>query len=965
MGDKLKAAFLGLTDKGKESLGRSRDARAQQAFQDIAAARKKLTEIPNGHPQKEILAGEVESQDAMVKATLKRPVGDAFKALAPLCDKAHDLLVRVNAAADSANDKDKQFQLVDLNLAAIRRAALKTPNEKAAATTLSLLDPLEKRRAALNKLPRPDDLATKLDDLLQDAVKLLKTAREGIDTEPDPGSAREESRAVLGTMADIDGLDGILDPDLMDMRGRRNAAEESAARLNVFDEHFKNPGTDDAAQIENESMRTAAVIRAAAQQQARTRNDPTMSHRLGSLMVDEYGPDLKMSDETKALTKALVMDDPIEKLLTGKIRAEDAVQRIRDQAAVGGVKPSDMLRMLRNQFEMKMGSLDMTTDVENVELGNDSVEKTSPGGRKSNETQAFVLQDLQGEIDPAFVTGNDMFGANGPTFQGNTLKYEGRGAAIMDALTKVLAAWDAKEVAVPDKLGAQEPTFSGKGKTPELPKPVTGNVPLTSGGITPEMLAKGASGLTRAGDRKTINALNRKTDEVVEKDLTATPYVTAPGLGQNHSVTGPLDNPEGRKPEDRAKSERDALHGALDGREYAHLRMLQRADEEDKKVKSDYKGQQLTPEEVVRKYMADTYGMTANQVDEMLKKVAEAFETVPLTITFTAESMFSSKKDAPSHGTEYVSDVVYTRGREDASTLIGRGDNIGIDSSDTMIEVKQQQIDALQGILKDLNKTKDEEDDVDKIKALEERIEAQERALKKAQAELVKLQKKKQKGPQGEQDPKIGVTGGGGGDGWKNDRGVNYQRWRPDKDRREGRLDEGMLLDNAQTFGAVNPSFDKTQGSSSDTMDGTNYYGNAHFLLRDTVRGRAAYSVRGAGISVGGGKSAVQRTDLMMMLYDMIKGGGSNLRYIDAIALLAKGGAKALTTATDWEIHIYGGFDMTKDAEAIYLSSKVEEPVRGRIARFAGKNGIKLSTSIPDGKAVISQGNPVKQELLA
>ena len=124
-----------------------------------------------------------------------------------------------------------------------------------------------------------------------------------------------------------------------------------------------------------------------------------------------------------------------------------------------------------------------------------------------------------------------------------------------------------------------------------------------------------------------------------------------------------------------------------------------------------------------------------------------------------------------------------------------------------------------------------------------------------------------------------------------------------------------------------------------------------------------AYCVRGSSISVGGGKSAVQRTDLIMMLYDMVKGGGSNLKYIDSIALLGAGSGEVMATQTDWEIHIYGGFDMTRDAQAIYLSSKVVDPFRQRIVNFARTNSIAVVGVPPGGIATLGSGEPVRKEI--
>ncbi len=952
-GDKLKAAFLGLTDRGKASLAKSCDERAQRELRDVADVRQQLVQMDDAHPDKAKWAHEASTLEGKVQAARAlEPVRDAYVALGSLGNETKDLRERVTEAGSALGQGRKQLGLLDLNLIAIRRTALMTPNAKAAEKTRTALAKLEIERAQVGK----DE--EKAEALLGRAVKALKEAEKGLLTKPETGSERAASRGVLDTMAGVPGLDGILSPSRADGRGRRNAGEEAAARLDVFDGHFANPAATEAAQVENTAMRTGAVIRAAAMQQARTRNDPSIAHRLGALMVDEYAPDLKLDAKTKALTEALVMDDPVQKLLTGKIRFEDAVQRIRDQAQIGDVDPSRMLKLLRNQFEMHMGSLDLNTDITNARLEADVVLKTDVNGNVEEQSQKFVLSDLEGEIDPSWAKRPDTFGLAGPALDAGGLKLGPAFKATLDKLEQELTAWDTEETAGPDVLGIKAPSWAGQNKPPQLDQPGTGREtdPAPSG-LTEKALADAAARLTDPAARTTVTAIKttktgtdreREVDKdgnyvLVEKPLQAAPYIAAPGLGQDHKVRAPLANGD-----DRA-----ALHGALDEREYAHLRMLQRADAEDRATAISVNGKKQTPEQVVRTFLGKTYALDDNGVDRLLKAVAVAFDTVPLTITFAAESMFSEDKDAPAHGTAYVSDVVYTRSQEDASGLIGRGDNVGIDPAPVVAPEKPGTI--APGVEEMIEQRKRQGADTAELEAL----------LKKAQESAGETAKGANGGPTGPTSPKVGIVGGAGGS-WKEERGENYQRWRPDKDRREGRLDERMLQQNAQTFGAVNPSFDKTQGTSAEFMgtdEGRNYYGNAHFLLNDGVRGRAAFSVRGASISVGGGKTAVQRTDLVMMLFDMIRGSDSNLRYIDAIALLAKGGAKALATATDWEIHIYGGFDMTKDAKSIYLSSKIQDPVRTRIEKFAAKNNISVETSIPDGKAVIAKGDPVRQEL--
>ena len=345
-------------------------------------------------------------------------------------------------------------------------------------------------------------------------------------------------------MGGIRGLDGILDPSRRDPRMRRKAAEESAARLNVFDSHFAQPETDATARRTNQAMRTAAVIKSAASQQAATENDPTLAGKLGSLMVREYGPDLGQSSKGQKLTQALVIDDPVEKLLTGKIRLEDAVMRVRDQAAMAGVKPSKMLDLLVQQVEMKLGGMNRKTDIEAGELQKDA-------------KQSFVLSDLEGELGPDQATA--IMGAEGPKLQSAGLKFSDAAAGQLQALRGEVKAWDKKELQ--KKTTPEEPWVNDKAALPDKPL------------ITPEMLQDQAAKLTNPADRAEIKGYQYDADTkkraadskgkllTETKPMDALPYVPAPGLGQDHKVTGPLDNSASPDPlQDRKSTRLNSSH---------------------------------------------------------------------------------------------------------------------------------------------------------------------------------------------------------------------------------------------------------------------------------------------------------------------------------------------------------------------------------------------------------------------
>jgi hypothetical protein len=985
-GDKLKAAFLGLTDGGRQKLAVAVGQRVTQVDTDASAIEAEANKLPPVHPNRATLMNAAAQLriDAGIQSSL--PPVEAYPAMGKLCSSAAEVkqyaveLVKLNL--DRLQKADGPFgqtmELIGETLEAARTARTLVANQKQANDLAGQLTQHEKDLAALAQEAHGEGVALakqrEADELLARAADTLKLAKRAQAAAPIAGTPRAESHATLGAVSAIPELKDFFDQNRGDPRGRRNALQESAARLEVFDDRFALPEKfgDKAARNTNQAMRLACVAKSLAMQQSRSVNDPALEGRLGQLAVREYEPELRRSlevdnaippeDATAILkmTQAIAMDDPVGKLLTGKIRFEDAAQRVRDQAIIAGVKPSEMLKMLRQQFEMRLGSLTMT-NIGDTELGRDKKDG-------SHDEHPFVLDDLEGELNQRDIRTLTEFDKRDvythtqtttPSFDKDGLAYK---TGALDQLVTQISAWDTPEIPRLDLVALRKPAVASK-EDEEAPS----ERPDLSG--LADALKLQAAKLKPTGERTSVNVLKRDVDgkpvedgdgawETGTKPLKAPAYIPAPGLGQDHAMTGPLG--------ESGETDAEANYGALNPQQYAHLRMLQRADEEDRARKVDTPKGPKTPEEIVKAFFAEHYALDGSKVDDLLVKVGQAFATVPLTVTFTASSVFKDDMDAPAHGTAYTSDVLYTRGQSSAEDLIGRSENTGTDTFDP--EISEEMIKQAQEVLETKQEAlvqagTDLEEARRKLDTPPATIQLLEQTIAALNKEIGDLERMLEGST-----PMVGVTGGAGGS-WEQDRGKNYQRWRKEKDRREGRLDESLGPQDAQIFGAVNPSFAKTQGTSEEFIRtkeaGRNYYGDAHFLLGDAVRQRAAYCVRGSSISVGGGKSAVQRTDLMMMLYDMVKGANSNLKYIDSIALLGTGSGEVMATQTDWEIHIYGGFDMTRDAEAIYLSSKVVDPFRTRIVNFASKNGISVLSVPPGGIETLGWGEPVRKEIAA
>jgi hypothetical protein len=89
-----------------------------------------------------------------------------------------------------------------------------------------------------------------------------------------------------------------------------------------------------------------------------------------------------------------------------------------------------------------------------------------------------------------------------------------------------------------------------------------------------------------------------------------------------------------------------------------------------------------------------------------------------------------------------------------------------------------------------------------------------------------------------------------------------------------------------------------------------------------------------------------------------------NAQFLDAMVAMAAGG-KVNVPSLNWEVHLYGGFDMRKDAAEIYLPAGLDDSVKKRIEKFAQANGIICQDvgSKPVGWDAVPKQDPTKMEL--
>ena len=720
-------------------------------------------------------------------------------------------------------------------------------------------------------------------------------------------------------------------------------------------------------------MRLAAVMSVAATRAGAELNDPYLGPRIGQSMVAEYTPELKASlsrgnEDDKAaesavqLAQALVMDDPVGKLMLGKLNPADAVQRIRDMSKVGGVDPSMMLKLLRQQFEMKMASLTLGQVKAGVKVKDKGVHgnfelseitgELSPGqfdamfeatGAGDDDTAArkaggggLEFKAAAGQLHKT--VRNDTFGTLAQTYLGDAnrwteirdanqvivqrpdatagkamveqetlLKAKGKDdelpagltltvpgkLALLDQLAPYVAAWDTSAAAVPDSALARKPKTPKKGAVDDEEE--DGPSPLSA--ITAQELREGAAKLRSPRDSDPA-------------------YIQVPGLGQDHKVRQPLGAEADSKEEQRKQAERLAAQKKRAGQ----LSTL--ADELDKLQSKDPESEALQ------------------------KKLAEYDQLVAADDAARLEEE-RDKRHGAINERQYAHLRMLSRAdAEDRDAVLAKtGKSVEENVHDklkarySIADAKAQQIAAgVQAWISKVPLT---------ITFTGDRLFSDPTKDAPSYGEKYKSEVELSRGKEdkkdiiGRDEQNSGALGTQGGSktvtGWK-ERGENYMRWRRDKDSHEGRKDD-LAYEDQQIYGAASPTFAATKGDANAGDDkktfGTNYYGDAHFLLKDSVRDRCAFIVR-----TETGRVHVQRQDVAMLVYDMLHQVDSYARFLDAMLQMAAGAKTITAPGLTWEVHLYGGFDSSKDAQAIYLSSAVSKDAAARIGKFAKKYGM-------------------------
>lgn len=191
-------------------------------------------------------------------------------------------------------------------------------------------------------------------------------------------------------------------------------------------------------------------------------------------------------------------------------------------------------------------------------------------------------------------------------------------------------------------------------------------------------------------------------------------------------------------------------------------------------------------------------------------------------------------------------------------------------------------------------------------------------------------------------------------------RGANYLRWRMEKDDAETRH-KGLSPQEQAKFGSVNLNFAKTGG-----FEGNDYYGNCFFELKPEVRNRCLFNFN---------KSRELRSDVVMLMYDMIKDKNSSntpaIPFIDAIAHNALGlsvGDKGMVPIPNaqLEVEVFGDLDMVNDVASVHIPNKdapddapkdapnPTKAVRENLEKFFSTSSVPVKKWDPD---TVSVGN--------
>lgn len=153
------------------------------------------------------------------------------------------------------------------------------------------------------------------------------------------------------------------------------------------------------------------------------------------------------------------------------------------------------------------------------------------------------------------------------------------------------------------------------------------------------------------------------------------------------------------------------------------------------------------------------------------------------------------------------------------------------------------------------------------------------------------------------------------------ERGPRYMRWRLDKDSRAEGID--IPFNVYPIYGCLN-YWDVDQWGAG----GANYYGNVHFLLKNSVKERCFYKFTDAGI---------KRKTLLGLFNDLIVKHRATAAVILGDVIDA---AIATKPTTRIEVVVPGGINILNDVSTIVVSSTVPIEVAQAIRQWAGQNSI-------------------------
>lgn len=178
---------------------------------------------------------------------------------------------------------------------------------------------------------------------------------------------------------------------------KESLIDHAMSMLDVYENQFQAAQNNE---VVNNAMKLAAAVRGVGQYLSRHLGDdedisnPWMAPEITQKLLEYYKPELitrlrsaKGKDNKDIVNLAAVLSsaDPVMLFMTEKINEEEAAKKIHEMAQDAGQQPAVMFELLKQQYQMELGSYDKDT----ITQGTLPVHSTNP---LSGE------QDLIGEI---------------------------------------------------------------------------------------------------------------------------------------------------------------------------------------------------------------------------------------------------------------------------------------------------------------------------------------------------------------------------------------------------------------------------------------------------------------------------------------------------------------------------------------------------------------------------------------